>query len=50
MPAGGLEAPVVHLLLHLHPPVLEPDLYLPVSQVKAFADLQAALSGQVHVE
>ena len=46
----GFAAPVVQLLLHLHPPVLEPDLYLAVCQVEALADLQAALSGQVHVE
>ena len=49
MPRGPA-VPVVQLLLHLHPPVLEPDLYLAVGQVKAPTDLQAALSGQVHVE
>lgn len=33
-----------------HPPVLEPDFDLPVGEVHAAADLQAALPRQVHVE
>lgn len=33
-----------------HPPVLEPDFDLPVSEVHTAADLQTTLSSQVHVE
>ena len=37
-------------LLHLHASVLEPDFNLAVSEVDAAADLEAALSSQIHVE
>ena len=37
-------------LLQLHPSVLKPDLDLSVCEVDTLADLQTALSSQVHVE
>ncbi len=41
---------ILDLSLQLHPPVLEPDFDLPVSEVHTAADLQATLPCQVHVE
>ncbi len=38
------------LLLPLHPPVLEPDLDLPLGQAERVRDLDPAPSGQVAVE
>ena len=39
----------VHFL-HLHPPVLEPDLNLPLRQVQHPGDLVTAVPGEVHVK
>lgn len=49
--AGELSDPVFPAhFFQFHPPVLEPDFDLPVSEVHTTADLQATLSSQVHVE
>jgi len=41
---------VQYLLLRLHPPVLEPDLDLPLGEAERVGDLDAALPRQVAVE
>ena len=38
------------LLLELHPPVLEPDLDLPLSQTERMRNLNPASPGQIVVE
>lgn len=49
--AGELSDPVLPAhFFQFHPPVLEPDFDLPVSEVHTAADLQATLPCQVHVE
>ena len=41
---------VLALFLHLHSPVLEPDLHLPLREVQSPRHLVPAVSGEVHVE
>ncbi len=41
---------VLALFLHFHPPVLEPDLHLPLSQVKRARHLMPPVPSKVHVE
>lgn len=49
--AGELSDPILPAhFFQFHPPILEPDFDLPVSEVHAAADLQTTLSSQVHVE
>ena len=38
------------LFLHLHPPVLEPDLHLPLRQVERARHLMPPVPREVHVE
>lgn len=49
--AGELSDPILPAhFFQFHPPVLEPDFDLPVSEVHTAADLQTTLPSQVHVE
>ena len=41
---------VLALFLHLHPPVLEPDLHLPLRQVERARHLMSPVPREVHVE
>lgn len=41
---------VLILLLHFHPPVLEPDLHLALRQVECARHLMPSIAREVHVE
>ena len=44
-----LAVPLPVHFLHLHPPVLEPDLHLPLGETQYTGHLVAAVPGQIHV-
>lgn len=41
---------VLILFLHFHPPVLEPDLHLPLCQIECARHLMSPIAREVHVE